>query len=72
MSSDHTQAMPCVEIWMALVCADMQVSNESGSGEIKAKRLQLSNDGASLEAEIDGERLTADLSVHDHADEQVS
>jgi hypothetical protein len=55
-----------------LVCADMQVSNESGSGEIKAKRLQLSNDGASLEAEIDGERLTADLSVHDHADEQVS
>lgn len=66
--------MTCVQIWMALVCADMQVSDESGSGEIKeikAKR-QLSNDGASLEAEIDGERLTADLSVHDHADEQVS
>ena len=50
----------------------MQVSDESRSGEIKAERLQLSNNGASLEAEIDGERLTADLSVHDHGDEQVS
>ncbi len=53
------------------MCPVVQVSDDSASGEVVAKRFQLSKDGSSLDAEIDGERLRADLSLHDHADEQV-
>lgn len=49
----------------------MQVSGESIQDVLLAKTCKLSTDGTKLEAEIDGERLTADLSLHDAADEEV-
>ena len=48
------------------------MSGESTTDVLVAKSCSLSTDGAKLEAEMDGERLRADLSLHDAGDEQVS
>jgi len=45
---------------------------QSEGADVVAAKLQLSEDGTALEAEVNGERLKANLSVHTHADEQVS
>ncbi|CAL8464529.1 g4064 [Coccomyxa elongata] len=49
----------------------VKVSGECTQDVVVAKMCKLSTDGTQVEAEIDGERLTADLSLHDAGDEQV-
>ncbi len=48
------------------------MSGESTQDVVVAKSCGLSKDGTKLEAEMDGERLRADVSLHDAGDEQVS
>lgn len=63
--------------WLEILCVQpcidkVSVPVQSEDSDVVATRLQLSEDGTALEAEVNGERLKANLSVHTHADEQVS
>ena len=50
---------------------DLPPHKQGAPCDMTAQSIQLADDGIAIQAQINAQLLKADLSVHDHADEQV-